>query len=68
MNKYEYLSNTPLGEALKMYLAFLEARGTSYRTEEIDVQDALDRITPPARWTESRFAPCARSVRRRRRR
>ncbi len=48
MDKYEYLSNTPLNEALKTYLAFLEDRGTAYRTEEIAVQDSLGRVSARA--------------------
>lgn len=48
MNKYEYLSNTQLNEALRTYLAFLEERGLSSRTEEVPVAGALGRMSARA--------------------
>ena len=62
MNKYEYLSNTQLGEALRQYLAFLEARGLSSRTEEIAVPDALGRMSARAvyaRQSSPHYTACA---------
>lgn len=46
--EYEYLTNVPLDQAVKAYLAFLEARGMTYRTETVPVQEALDRVTAQA--------------------
>ena len=50
MSKYEYLSNTQLSEALRQYLAFLESRGLSSRTEEVPVTEALGRISACAAY------------------
>ena len=46
--KYEYLNNVPLETAVTDYLAFLTARGMTFRTERISVLDALDRVTAQA--------------------
>lgn len=62
MNSYEYLSNTPLGEAQKSYLDFLERRGLRYRTEEIPASDALGRMSARAvyaRLSSPHYAACA---------
>lgn len=62
MSRYEYLSNVPLGEALKTFLAFLEERGTTFRTEEIAVCDALDRVSACAvyaRLSSPHYTACA---------
>lgn len=48
MGKYEYLSNTQLAQAQREYLAFLELRGISSRTEEVAVKDALGRMSARA--------------------
>ena len=48
MGKYEYLSNTQLAQAQREYLAFLEQRGISSRTEEVAVKDALGRMSARA--------------------
>ncbi len=48
MGKYEYLTNTPLHEALSSYLAFLEQRGIAHRTETIRVMDSLGRMSASA--------------------
>ena len=62
MPKYEYLSNTPLGEALRAYLAFLADRGMAHRTEEIAVADALGRVSARAvyaRLSSPHYTACA---------
>ena len=62
MSNYEYLSNTQLSEALRTYLAFLEARGLASRTEEIPVQDALGRVSARAayaRLSSPHYTACA---------
>ncbi|MEN6635100.1 MAG: hypothetical protein ABFC56_04575, partial [Clostridiaceae bacterium] len=62
MSKYEYLSNTQLGEALRQYLAFLETRGLPSRTEEIAVPDALGRMSARAvyaRQSSPHYTACA---------
>ena len=62
MSKYEYLSNTQLHEALRTYLAFLEARGLSFRTEEIPVTEALGRMSAHAvyaRQSSPHYTACA---------
>lgn len=43
--KYEYLSNTPLTQAVADYLDFLRAHGMTSRTETVATADALDRVT-----------------------
>ena len=45
---YEYLTNLPPDEAVTRYLAFLDARGMTYRTERVRTQDALMRVTAEA--------------------
>ena len=50
MGKYEYLSNTQLSQAQREYLAFLERRGISPRTEEVAVKDALGRMSAQAAY------------------
>ncbi len=60
--KYEYLSNTPLGEALRTYLAFLAERNMAYRTEEIAVTESLGRVSARAvyaRFSSPHYAACA---------
>jgi len=62
MSKYEYLSNTQLHEALRTYLAFLEERGLSFRTEEILVTEALGRVSARAmyaRQSSPHYTACA---------
>jgi len=62
MSKYDYLSNTQLGEALKQYLAFLDQRGLSTRTEEINVADSLARVSARvvyARLSSPHYTACA---------
>ncbi|MEZ4508186.1 MAG: molybdopterin-binding protein [Eubacteriales bacterium] len=62
MSKYEYLSNTQLHEALRTYLAFLEARGLSFRTEEVPVTEALGRVSARAvyaRQSSPHYTACA---------
>lgn len=62
MANYEYLSNTPLNEALRTYLAFLEARGAAYRTERIPVADSLGRVSARAvyaRISSPHYTACA---------
>ena len=62
MSKYEYLSNTQLGEALRQYLAFLESRGLNSRTEEVPVTDALGRVSACAayaRRSSPHYTACA---------
>jgi len=46
--KYEFLSNTPLTEAVRGYLTFLKENGMAGRTERISVPDAFDRVTASA--------------------
>lgn len=62
MSKYEYLSNTPLNEALRTYLAFLNERGLVSRTETVSVPDALGRISARAvyaRLSSPHYTACA---------
>ena len=62
MSKYEYLSNTPLNEALRTYLAFLNERGLASRTETVPVADALGRISARAvyaRLSSPHYTACA---------
>lgn len=62
MAKYEYLSNTPLNEALRTYLAFLEERGLRHRTETIRVLNALGRVSARAvyaRLSSPHYTACA---------
>ncbi|MBA4347852.1 MAG: molybdopterin biosynthesis protein [Clostridiales bacterium] len=62
MSKYEYLSNTQLHEALKIYLAFLEARSLSSRSEEIHVTQAIGRVSARAayaRQSSPHYTACA---------
>ena len=62
MAKYEYLSNTPLNEALRTYLAFLNERGLTSRTETVAVYDALGRISARAvyaRLSSPHYTACA---------
>ena len=51
MAKYEYLTNTPLHEALKTYLAFLEEKNISCCSETIRAVDALGRMSARAVYT-----------------
>lgn len=60
--KYEYLSNTPLSEAVSGYLAFLKENGMSCRTERVPVCEALDRVTANAVYAvlcAPHYAACA---------
>lgn len=62
MNKYEYLSNTQLGEALQKYLSFLEQRGLSFRTETIAAEASLGRMSARAiyaRMSSPHYTACA---------
>ena len=62
MAKYEYLTNTPLHEALKTYLAFLEQKGISCRSETIRAVDALGRMSARAvyaRLSSPHYTACA---------
>ena len=62
MSKYEYLSNTPLNEAQRTYLAFLNERGLVSRTETVSVTDALGRISARAvhaRLSSPHYTACA---------
>ena len=62
MAKYEYLTNTPLHEALKTYLAFLEERNIVCRTEQVRVVDALGRMSARAvyaRLSSPHYTACA---------
>ena len=62
MSKYEYLSNTPLNEALRTYLVFLNERGLVSRTETVSVTDALGRISARAvyaRLSSPHYTACA---------
>jgi len=62
MSKYEYLSNTQLGEALRLYLTFLESRGLPSRTEEVPVADSLGRVSACAayaRRSSPHYTACA---------
>jgi len=59
---YEYLSNLPLGEALRTYLKFLNERGLSCRIEEISVTQSLGRVSARAvyaRLSSPHYAACA---------
>ena len=59
---YTYLSNTPLNEARKTYLAFLAERVMAQRTEEIAVGEALGRVSARAvyaRLSSPHYAACA---------
>lgn len=60
--KFEYLSNTPLNEAVRTYLAFLEQRGMSFRTEEVRSADSLGRVSAGAvyaRLSSPHYTACA---------
>ena len=62
MAKYEYLTNTPLHEALKTYLAFLEEKNIACRTEQIRAVDALGRMSARAvyaRLSSPHYTACA---------
>ncbi len=62
MSKYEYLSNTPLGEAQRTYLSFLVERGMSNRVEEIAVSNSLGRVSARAvyaRISSPHYTACA---------
>ncbi|HZK20751.1 MAG TPA: molybdopterin biosynthesis protein [Oscillospiraceae bacterium] len=48
MNKYEYLKNTPLTQAVEMYKKALKSAGTTYNTETIETKNALNRVTAKA--------------------
>ena len=50
MNQQEQNKPAKLHEALKQYLAFLEARGLTLRTEEIPIQEALGRVSASAAY------------------
>lgn len=43
--KYEYLTNTPLDEAVKVFLSSLKKAGMKSKTEEIDVRHSLGRVS-----------------------
>lgn len=45
---FQYLTNMPLGEALKTYLDVLKARGMAYKTESVHTSGTLGRITSKA--------------------
>ena len=45
---FEYLTNVPLDQAKKEYLAFLKERGFAGQTETIPVQEAYGRMTARA--------------------
>ncbi|HOE70328.1 MAG TPA: molybdopterin biosynthesis protein [Brevefilum sp.] len=45
---YQYLTNTPLDEAVKIYLDALSAQGLNLGDERISTQDALGRVTARA--------------------
>ncbi|MEA5048940.1 MAG: molybdopterin biosynthesis protein [Eubacteriales bacterium] len=60
--KFGYLSNTPLSEALRTYLAFLEQRGMAFRTENIRTVDSLGRVSARAvyaRLSSPHYTACA---------
>ena len=62
MKDFEYLSNLPLNEALRTYLAFLEARGLNHRTERIPTAQSLGRTSACAvyaRRSSPHYAACA---------
>ena len=62
MAKYEYLSNTPLSEAQRTYLAFLNERGLTSRTETVSVSDSLGRVSARAvyaRLSSPHYTACA---------
>lgn len=62
MSKYEYLSNTQLGEALQKYLTFLEQRGLNSRTETISAEASLGRMSARAvyaRMSSPHYTACA---------
>lgn len=46
--KYEYLTNTPLNEAVDTYLNALKAAGMTYKTEVVPVPEACGRVTAKA--------------------
>ncbi len=60
--KHTYLSNLPLERAAKEYIAFLEARGLSFRTETVKTEDALERVSARAvyaRLSAPHYNACA---------
>ena len=62
MSNFRYLSTTQLHEAQKEYLAFLEERGLSFRTEEIPAADALGRMSARAAYanlSSPHYTACA---------
>lgn len=62
MAHYQYLTNLPLGEALRTYLSFLDARGIQSRTEAIPVADSLGRVSARAvyaRLSSPHYTACA---------
>ena len=62
MSNFRYLSTTQLHEAQKEYLAFLEERGLSFRTEEIPAADALGRMSACAAYanlSSPHYTACA---------
>ena len=62
MSNFRYLSTTQLHEAQKEYLAFLEERGLSFRSEEIPAADALGRMSACAAYanlSSPHYTACA---------
>ena len=50
--KYEYLSNTPLPEAIGKLSASLDAAGFNYKTEKIRVTQANGRVLARAHYAQ----------------
>jgi putative molybdopterin biosynthesis protein len=48
LNKYEYLKNTPLAEAVNIYKEALKSAGVTYNIETIKTTSALNRMTAKA--------------------
>ena len=46
--KYEYLTNTPLSEAVTEYIAVLRANGLAPKSETVPVAEAAGRVTAKA--------------------
>jgi len=62
MSNYEYLSNTQLSEALRLYLSFLAERGLTHRTEQIETAESFGRVSARAvyaRVSSPHYAACA---------
>lgn len=59
---FTYLNNTPLGEAVGGYLAFLRKNGLAHRVETVRTADGLDRVTARAVYAKlcaPHYAACA---------